>query len=240
MSTRPDAAPKAAVVVACLVSLILVGSPAPLQAICLGCPPVAWKASLELADGTRVLGYLSLSEFLVAEKIDLAGQELPGEWAFYAPASVQVWTEALAVHHVYDGHCLRAWGDSAGETPSACRFSLPDRHLLLLGEPRTIARDAVISIEDASCLEGCTKVYSRFLVAPGRRHLSSEEAALLVRPPRLALRVELGNDGAMAYCFADDGSVTLEDLVARCRHHPSDDLPPVPPGVLRLVDDPGT
>lgn len=232
--SRPARPPRRWVVAIALACAVLLPSPRGLLAVCLGCPPVAWKARVHLDDGGEIVGYLELPGVLVEERVDLGGGELPGYWKDREAEPLRLWRRAVAFHHVYDGRCHTASGDAAATEPVPCEFSLPPGHLFLVGEPETIPLEQVTRIDDASCLEGCIETRRAL-------RLGEEDARRMVAPPRIALEERVGNDGAVTYCFAFAADVGVEDLVALCRHHPSyEEPPPVPPGVVRIFDDPGT
>lgn len=213
---------------------LILGWAAPVAAVCLGCPPVAWKAELHLDDGARLIGFLEAPSFAVANRVDLSGPGLPTPWLDWAPQNLQLWTRALAVRDIWDGYCASASRGTRNAAPERCRFSLPHHHLFLVGEPRTVQVEDVASIEDASCLEGCIETVRAL-------RLSDTEAERLVRPPVLALKMELSNDGTVAYCFSYAQDFDLDQLVPLCRSDPQGDTaPPLPPEVVRVLIDAGT
>lgn len=234
-------------ILAVLITLGSVTLPSSADAECLGCPPVAWHVEAVTADET-IEGYLRISGFLAKRHLDVTAERESDYYLKDYLKQARIWRWALTVSHIFDGTCLeRPWIDPRqGDQPDLqvevirtepCQFTLPSRHLLLVGPGEPLVGDDLLSLRDKTGVEGPI-----ILKAPVFQ-VTEASALELAQGPRHAVQYSPSDGlGTIVYCFAFESGPEPAGLEKLCQTDPESETWPTieGDGWLMLVDHPGT
>ncbi|MCB1057815.1 MAG: hypothetical protein KDD11_20130 [Acidobacteria bacterium] len=181
------------------------------EAICLGCPPVAWNAEITMKDGTVHDGWLVLSYFLVQDRVDLTAGTASEDWTSYGPKTLRLWTRAFSPQLVVPGRRVKRSEPQASDTAEATILRFPSQAIAMVGPPQELAVRDIATIEDRSVLEGGFETSRPVFYLP-----PTQAQRLAATSPAAALEI-YGNDGGVLYCLWFDRSPSLDDQVKACR-----------------------